>query len=65
MSLQNTSIFAVFTGNRFNQVLLFDTWNEAAEWLRHSTRYTEEDIAKAIKTPHWNGDNHLTLFDAP
>lgn len=56
-------MFIVYTGNRFNQILIFDTYDKAADWLRASTRYSELEIAKAIKTPRDNGGGYLTAFD--
>jgi len=56
-------MFCIFTGNRFNQVLIFPTYEAAADWCRKATRYTETEIVRAIKTPRWNGGNHLDLFD--
>lgn len=59
----NVNMFVVFTGNRFNQILIFQSWEEAAEWLRSSTHYTEAEIARAIKTPSWDGRNFLSVFE--
>ena len=59
----DAEIFAIFTENRFNQVLLFSSWNNAADWCRKATTWTEEQIAKNIKTARRNGGNYLDLFD--
>lgn len=59
----DVNMYVVYTGNRFNQVLIFSTYDEAAAWLRSATRYTETEIARAIKTPRWNGENHLSVFE--
>lgn len=56
-------MFVVYTGNRFNQILIFDSYDKAAAWLRASTRYSELEIAKAIKTPMDYGGGYLTVFD--
>lgn len=56
-------MFIVYTGNRFNQILIFDSFNKAAEWLRKSTNYSELEIAKAIKTPRDSGNCYLTVSD--
>ena len=56
-------MFIVYTGNRFNQILIFDSHDKAAEWLRASTKYSEFEIAKAIKTPRDNGKGYLTVSD--
>ena len=57
-----TPMYCVYTENRFNQVLIFPTWDEAADWCRKATSWTEAEIVGAIKTPRWNGANHLDLF---
>lgn len=59
-----TPMFFVYTGNRFNQIRIFPTWDAAAEWLRSATRLTEQEIARRIKTPRYNGENCLDVYDA-
>ena len=59
----DSPIFAVFTGNRFNEVLLFDTYEKAEKWLKKSTRLSDLEIAKAIKTPRYSGTDFLSLFE--
>lgn len=44
-------MYYVYTGNRFNQILIFDTFEDAFEWCRSATRWTDEEIKKAIKEP--------------
>ena len=55
-------IFAVYTGNRFNQVLLFPTYDSAANWLRSATRHTEAEIPRLIKTTHFDG-MHTSIME--
>ena len=55
-------IFAVYTGNRFNQVLLFPTYYSAANWLRSATRHTEAEIPRLIKTTHFDG-MHTSIME--
>lgn len=57
------NMFIVYTGNRFNQILIFDSYDKAADWLRKSTRYSELEIAKAIKIPHGMGNGYLTVTE--
>ncbi len=59
----NCSIFAVYTGNRHNQILLFDSYEKARDFLKSSTRLTDYEIAKAIKVPRYNGGDYLSLFE--
>lgn len=44
-------MYYVYTGNRFNQILIFDTYDAAAAWLRLATRLSEDQIRDAVKTP--------------
>lgn len=55
-------MFVVYTGNRFNQIMIFDSYNGAAEWLRRATRFTEAQVAQAIKTPSPTADG-WTVFE--
>ena len=59
----NNPIFAVYTGNRFNEVLLFDSYEKAEKWLKKCTNYTDLEIAKAIKIPRWNGQDFISIFE--
>ena len=56
-------MFIVYTGNRFNQILIFDSYDKAAAWLRASTRYSELEIAREIKTPRDNGNGYLSVSE--
>ena len=42
-------MYAVFTGNRFNQVLLFESLEDVMNWCRKATRWTDEEITVNIK----------------
>lgn len=42
-------VYAVFTKNRFNQVLLFKSLEDVMNWCRKATRWTDEEIAVNIK----------------
>ena len=44
-------VYVVYTGNRFNEVLLFATYDDAFDWCKKATRWTDEEIEKAIKKP--------------
>jgi hypothetical protein len=59
----NNSLFIVYTGNRFNQILIFPTYDAAANWIRHATRFTEEQITNAIKTPFDTKEGYLSVFE--
>lgn len=59
----NAPLYIVYTGNRINQILIFPTWDDAANWCRECTRWTEIEIARAIKVPHWTGGNFISVTD--
>lgn len=56
-------MFCIFTGNRFNQVLIFPSWEAAANWARSATTWTEKQIAARICVPHWNGGEYLSVSE--
>lgn len=51
-----TELFVVFTGNRFNQIMIFASYQDAHEWLRRATRLTEEQIANEIRGTFYRSD---------
>ena len=57
------NLFIVYTGDKFNRILMFKTYGQAAAWLRSTTNYSEIEIARAIKTPKDNGNGYLEVFD--
>ena len=57
------TLFIVYTGNRFNQILIFPTYDAAADFLRKATTTPEKDIPRQIKTPVWIGEQYLTVAD--
>lgn len=61
--LLRAQMFCIFTGNRHNQVLVFATLDEAIQWARSATTWSDLEILKAIKQPRWNGENYLSIFD--
>lgn len=58
-------MFYVYTQNRFNQILIFNTYEEARDWLKRCTRFTDPEIKKAIKTPNMAhvGANYYQIFE--
>lgn len=58
-------MFYVYTQNRFNQILIFNTYEDARQWLKTCTRFTDAEIARAIKTPRraYNGANYYQIFE--
>ncbi len=49
-------MYYVYTGNRFNQILRFDTYENAFTWCKAATRWTDDQIKKAIKEPKKQGN---------
>lgn len=59
-----TPMYIVYTGGRYNRILIFPTFDDAAAWLRSATRMTEVEIAKAIKTPqYFTQNNYISVKD--
>lgn len=58
-------MFALYTHNRFNQVMLFKTYEEARHWCLTATRWTEQEIKTNIKsvTKSSSGSGHYNIFD--
>ena len=48
--------YYIYTQNRFNQVLIFETYDDAVRWCQSATRWTEKEIKNNIKTPVKQGD---------
>lgn len=57
-------MFYVYTQNRFNQILIFNTYEDARQWLKTCTRFTDAEIAQAIKTPRpaYDGATFCEIF---
>lgn len=55
--------YAIYTGNRFNQVLLFDSFEAAAVWCRSATRWTETEIKENIKKAVQLGTPYSTIAE--
>lgn len=54
-------IYAIYTRNRFNQILLFDSWEKAAAWCRSATRWTEQEIERNIVKAVQLGNPYATI----
>lgn len=44
-------MYYIYTKNRFNQVLIFESYEDAINWCRLATRWTDEEIKENIKEP--------------
>lgn len=58
-------MFAIYTHNRFNQIMLFQTYDEAYHWCKKATRWTENEIKYSIKKviKSSSGTSHYNIFD--
>lgn len=58
-------MFALYTHNRFNQVMLFKTYEEVHHWCLTATRWTEKEIKNNIKSviKSSSGSGHYNIFD--
>ena len=52
----------LFTGNRFDQVLVFQSYGAAIDWCRKATTWDMDRIVNNVKVvkPNWQG--HFDLF---
>ena len=49
-TIKNGACF-IFTHSRFNEVLMFKNQEDARNWCKHATRWTDEEIKKNIVFP--------------
>ena len=49
-------MYYIYTGNRFNQILIFENYEDAFTWCKSATRWTDDEIRKAIKQPKKQGN---------
>ena len=56
-------VYYILTGNRHNQILLFDSFEDAFNWCKSATRWTDEEIKANIKEPRpvYNGASFLSI----
>jgi hypothetical protein len=55
-------LYYVNTGNRFNQVLVFESFNKAFSWCKSATTWNEEEIKKNIIITEKNNNNYFNVF---
>jgi hypothetical protein len=56
-------MYYIYTENRFNQVLIFNTYEEAFNWCKSATRWTDDEIKANIKKPRpvYNGATFFSI----
>jgi len=58
------NIYCVYTNNRFDQVLLFESFQDAYSWCKAATRWSEKEIYGNIRKPIKTGnEKHASIFD--
>lgn len=53
--------YYILTENRHNQILLFDSFDDAFNWCKSATRWTDAEINANIKTASKTG-LHYSIF---
>lgn len=53
--------YYILTENRHNQILLFDSFEDAFNWCKSATRWTDAEIKANIKTASKTG-SHYSIF---
>lgn len=54
-------MYYILTENRHNQILLFDSYEDAFNWCKTATRWTDAEIKANIKTASKMG-SHYSIF---
>ena len=54
-------MYYIYTKNRFNQVLIFESYEDAINRCRLATRWTDAEIKENIKTASKIG-SHYSIF---
>ena len=53
--------YYILTENRYNQILLFDSFEDAFNWCKSATRWTDAEIKANIKTASKMG-SYYSIF---
>ena len=43
--------YYIYTGNEYNQILIFDTYSDAFNWCKCATNWSDREIEKNIAKP--------------
>lgn len=43
--------YYIYTGNEYNQILIFDTYSDAFNWCKRATNWSDREIEKNIVKP--------------
>lgn len=47
--------YYIYTHNKLNQIIIFETYDDAVRWCKVATRWTDKEIKRNIKTPVKHG----------
>lgn len=50
LDIEDTTKYYIYTNNRFDQILIFNNYNDAFNWCKSATRWSDEEIKENIKT---------------
>ena len=53
----------IFTGNSFNQILIFESVDDAKKWAKSATSWSDEEIKNNIKIPKTLFGNIKTISE--
>lgn len=53
----------IFTGNKFNQILIFESVDDAKKWAKSATSWNDEEIQNNIKIPKTLFGNIKTISE--
>lgn len=63
-NVKRLNLYIVYTGNRHNQILFFDTYKDAYSWLKNCTVWSDKKIRENILQPYkFQKDNYYTAFE--
>ena len=56
-------MYYIYTENRFNQILIFNSYEDAFNWCKSATHWTDKEIKANIKEPKpaYNGASFLSI----
>ena len=56
-------MYYIYTENRFNQILIFNSYEDAFNWCKSATHWTDEEAKANIKQPRpaYNGASFSSI----
>ena len=63
-NVKRLNLYIVYTGNRHNQILFFETYKDAYNWLKSSTIWNDKKIRENILQPYnFPQNNYYTVYE--